>query len=100
MREVHRSRWRTRRAASLVVALASAVALTAIASSGASASKLAKSAASKPYTFVLSNNFLGNDWRPQVERLAQLTANIAPFKGNVTMKVVNSAATDQAQISD
>jgi ribose transport system substrate-binding protein len=100
MREVHRSRWRTRRAARLVVALASAAAVTAIVSSGASASKLASAAASKPYTFVLSNNFLGNDWRPQVERLAQLTANVAPFKGNVSMKIVNSAATDQAQISD
>jgi len=49
---------------------------------------------------VLSNNFLGNDWRPQVERLATLTANIAPFKGKVSMKIVNSADTNQAQISD
>jgi ribose transport system substrate-binding protein len=56
--------------------------------------------AQKTYNFVLSNNFLGNDWRPQVEKLAQLTANVPPFKGVVTMKVVNSQNTDQAQISD
>ena len=52
------------------------------------------------YTFVLSNNFLGNDWRPQMERLAQLTANLAPFKGTVSLRVVNSSATTQAQIAD
>lgn len=57
-------------------------------------------AAQKTYTFVLSNNFLGNDWRPQVEKLAQLTADVPPFKGVVTMKIVNSQSTDQAQISD
>ncbi len=58
-------------------------------------------ASSKPaYTFVLSNNFLGNDWRPQVERLAQLTADVPPFKGVVNLKVVNSTNTNQAQIAD
>jgi len=101
MSEVQRSRWRTRRVVSLGVALALFVSLTAVLTVGASASKSAKAAArSGTYTFVLSNNFLGNDWRPQVERLAQLTADIAPFKGKVTMKIVNSADTNQAQISD
>lgn len=55
---------------------------------------------SPPYTMVLSNNFLGNDWRPQVEKLAQLTANVPPFKGLVNLKIVNSADTNQAQLSD
>jgi ribose transport system substrate-binding protein len=101
MSEVQRSRWRTRRFVSLGVALALTVGLTAAMTVGASASKSSKATArSGPFTFVLSNNFLGNDWRPQVERLAQLTANIAPFKGKVTMKIVNSADTNQAQISD
>lgn len=53
----------------------------------------------KSYTFVVSNNFLGNDWRPQVERLAQLTARYAPFKGRVTIKINNAANTTQAQIA-
>jgi ribose transport system substrate-binding protein len=96
-----RSRWRTRRAAGLGVALALGVVMTAVLTGGASATKASRATArTGPYTFVLSNNFLGNDWRPQVERLAQLTANIAPFKGNVSMKIVNSADTNQAQISD
>ncbi len=54
----------------------------------------------KVYKFVLSNNFLGNDWRPQMERLAQLTAKLPPFKGRITLQVVNSQTTTQAQIAD
>jgi ribose transport system substrate-binding protein len=53
-----------------------------------------------PYTFVVSNNFLGNDWRPQVEKLAQLTAKLPPFAGKVNVKIVNSGSTNQAQIAD
>ena len=101
MSGVQRGRWRTRRVVSLGVTLALGALLTAALTSGASASKSAKTAArSGPYTFVVSNNFLGNDWRPQVERLAQLTANIPPFKGKVNVKIVNSADTNEAQISD
>lgn len=60
----------------------------------------AQASSKSSYTFVLSNNFLGNDWRPQVERLAELTANVPPFKGVVNLKVVNSTDTNQAQIAD
>ncbi len=66
----------------------------------AAANRTAKPGATKVYTFVLSNNFLGNDWRPQMERLAQLTANLPPFKGVIKLRIVNSAATTQAQIAD
>jgi ribose transport system substrate-binding protein len=52
----------------------------------------------KVYRFVLSNNFLGNDWRPQMERLATLTANLPPFKGQVTLTIQNAQNTTQAQI--
>jgi ribose transport system substrate-binding protein len=101
MSEVKRSRLRTRKALTLGLVLALGAAITATLASGASANKSSKSTArSGPYTFVLSNNFLGNDWRPQVERLATLTAGIAPFKGQVSMKIVNSQDTNQAQISD
>ena len=55
--------------------------------------------AHKSYTFVLSNNFLGNDWRPQMERLATLTAALAPFKGVISLKVVNAQTTTEAQIA-
>jgi ribose transport system substrate-binding protein len=102
MRERQPKHRRARRFAGLGAALALvAIAATALFSAGASASSKGRTASSKkPYTFVLSNNFLGNDWRPQVERLAKLTANVAPFKGNISLKVVNSADTVQAQISD
>jgi ribose transport system substrate-binding protein len=51
-----------------------------------------------PYRIVLSNNFLGNDWRPQMQRLAQLTANLPPFKGKVKLEVVVAESTTQAQV--
>lgn len=54
----------------------------------------------KIYNFVVSNNFLGNDWRVQVEKLATLTAALPPFAGRVNVKVVNSQNTVQAQLSD
>jgi len=75
-------------AAGLVAALTATTALPAAADSG------------KVYNFVVSNNFLGNDWRVQVEKLAQLTADLPPFKGRVNVKIVNSQNTVQAQLSD
>jgi ribose transport system substrate-binding protein len=58
----------------------------------------AQQAATKTYNFVVSNNFVGNDWRPQVQRLAVLTSKLAPFKGKVNMKVVVAENTVQAHI--
>jgi ribose transport system substrate-binding protein len=52
------------------------------------------------YTFVFDNNFLGNDYRPQLLRLAKLTAELPPFKGVVTFKEVESQDTVAAQIAD
>jgi len=79
------------------LAAALAVSLTTAASAGKSAFKATHG---PPYTFVVSNNFLGNDWRPQVEKLATLTSKLAPFKGKVNVKIVNSQTTNQAQIAD
>lgn len=82
-------------AGAVAAAVAAAVGTTLATTAGA-----ARTAPNASYTFVLSNNFLGNDWRPQVERLAQLTAKAAPFAGKVNLKVVNSQNTNQAQIAD
>jgi len=79
------------------LAAALAVGLTTAASAGKSSFKAKHG---PPYTFVVSNNFLGNDWRPQVEKLATLTSKLAPFKGKVSVKIVNSQSTNQAQIAD
>jgi ribose transport system substrate-binding protein len=101
LRRVHSYRRRVRITLSVTAALGVAAAVTAGLASTASAVKPTKAAVAKPpYTFVVSNNFLGNDWRPQVEKLAQLTANLPPFKGKVKIKIVNSADTNQAQIAD
>jgi len=43
-------------------------------------------AGQETYDFVVSNNFVGNDWRPQVQRLAVLTSKLAPFKGKVNIR--------------
>jgi ribose transport system substrate-binding protein len=79
------------------LATALAVSLTTVASAGKSGFKAKHG---PPYTFVVSNNFLGNDWRPQVEKLATLTSKLPPFAGKVNVKIVNSGATNQAQIAD
>jgi ribose transport system substrate-binding protein len=63
---------------------------------GASSNSVSK----KPWVFVISNNVLTNDWRPEMERVAEATAKLAPFKGNIVLKVVNSQPTTQAQIAD
>jgi ribose transport system substrate-binding protein len=91
----------TRRLVGLAAAVGVALALTVALSTTATAGKSSfRAAHGPPYTFVVSNNFLGNDWRPQVEKLAQLTADLAPFKGKVNVKIVNSQSTNQAQIAD
>jgi ribose transport system substrate-binding protein len=54
-----------------------------------------------PYQFVLSNNFVGNDWRQQMVKTAQVATTKDPFTDKVKLKVVN--ATDPgvpAQLSD
>jgi ribose transport system substrate-binding protein len=55
--------------------------------------------ATKPYTIVLSNNYLGNDWRIQMEKEATVAATLSPFKGVVSLRVVNADNTVTAQIS-
>src|SRR4051794_34035292 len=58
--------------------------------SGSSTSQAASSGSGKHYTFVVSNNFLGNDYRPELLKEASLTANDPPFAGKVTVKIVES----------
>jgi ribose transport system substrate-binding protein len=55
--------------------------------------------AAGPYTIYLSNNFIGNDWRQQMERVAQVAANKAPLAGQVDLKIENVETNVQAQIN-
>jgi ribose transport system substrate-binding protein len=96
-----------RRTGLAVAVMAAAILVTACGSSGSSSSSGAASAGSTgssssgsgKYKIVLSNNFLGNDFRPEMERVAQLTAGLAPFKGKVSLQIENAQNTPQAQIS-
>jgi len=57
------------------------------------------SAQDKKYTIYLSNNFVGNDWRQQMERVAEVSVNKGPLAGRVDLKVENVDNTVQAQIN-
>lgn len=89
------------RARLLVVLPLAAVCIVAAAwATASSASSPKASASAKHYTFVVSNNFLGNDYRPELLKEAQLVANDPPFKGHVTVKIVESQPTAAAQLAD
>jgi ribose transport system substrate-binding protein len=53
----------------------------------------------KPYVIYLSNNFVGNDWRQQMERTATVSVTKAPFAGKVELHIENSDSSVQAQIT-
>jgi ribose transport system substrate-binding protein len=63
------------------------------------ASSGSAAAAAKTYTIYLSNNFVGNDWRVQMEKEATVAAGLAPFKGEVNLHITNAGATVPDQIS-
>ena len=73
-----------------------ACALTAALVAGASAKAMAEG---KKYTIYLSNNFVGNDWRQQMERVATVSVNKGPLAGRVDLKIQNVENTVQAQIN-
>ena len=53
----------------------------------ASARSTAPSAhAAKKYTIYLSNNFVGNDWRQQMERVAKVSVDKGPLAGRVDLQ--------------
>ncbi len=83
-----------------IMAASLAIAALAIAGCGSSGSSgNASSSGPKVYRIVLSNNFLGNDWRPEMERVATLTSHLAPFKSRITLQIENAQNTAQAQIA-
>lgn len=53
----------------------------------------------KKYTIYLSNNFVGNDWRQQMERVAKVSVAKGPLAGRVDLRVENVENTVQAQIN-
>jgi ribose transport system substrate-binding protein len=76
------------------------VAEMALASTLLAASAFGVSAAEqKKYTIYLSNNFVGNDWRQQMERVADISVKKEPLASRVTLKIENADNTVQAQIN-
>ncbi len=53
----------------------------------------------KPYVIYLSNNFVGNDWRQQMERTASVSVTKPYFAGKVELHIENSDNSVQAQIT-
>jgi ribose transport system substrate-binding protein len=56
-------------------------------------------AAEKTYKIYLSNNFVGNDWRQQMLRSAQVAVKKPPLAGRVDLTVENVETATQAQIN-
>jgi ribose transport system substrate-binding protein len=55
--------------------------------------------AAKTYTIYLSNNFVGNDYRQQMLRTAEVSVKKGPFAGRINLKIENVETTTQAQIN-
>jgi ribose transport system substrate-binding protein len=79
-----------RRYTSLAAGLGVMIVLAGCGSSGGTSGSSA-SAKSGSYTFYLSNNFIGNDWRQQMTKTATLATGQAPFAGHVKLTVVNDS---------
>jgi ribose transport system substrate-binding protein len=54
---------------------------------------------SEPYVIYLSNNFVGNDWRQQMQRVAQVAVDKGPLAGKVDLRIEVAEGTVQAQIN-
>jgi ribose transport system substrate-binding protein len=82
-----------------IIALVAAVVVTLSGTFFGRSVHAAHTAQHSPFTVVLSNNFLGNDWRPEMERIAMLTSKLPPFKGKITLRIQNAQNTTEAQIA-
>jgi ribose transport system substrate-binding protein len=60
---------------------------------------LSPAQAAGPYKIFLSNNFVGNDWRQQMLRIADVAVKKPPLLGKVDLKIENVETTTQAQIN-
>ncbi|HLI61146.1 MAG TPA: substrate-binding domain-containing protein [Solirubrobacteraceae bacterium] len=83
-----------------------AVASLAIAACGSSGSKSSAGSSgggssggsTHKYTIYLSNNYMGNEWRPQMENIAKVIAGKPQYRDRVNLQIRNSQATPAAQI--
>jgi ribose transport system substrate-binding protein len=50
------------------------------------------------FKIVLSNNYMGNEWRPQMENVAKFISRSSTYKGLVDLEIDNSGPTPTDQI--
>jgi ribose transport system substrate-binding protein len=55
--------------------------------------------AADPYVIYLSNNFMGNDWRQQMIRSAEIVTKKGPLVGKFELHIEQAEGTVQAQIN-
>lgn len=67
-------------------------------SSGGSSTTSGSSGSGKKLTVVLSNNYMGNEWRPQMENVAKYIAGSDTYKDQVNLEIRNVDLTPAAQI--
>jgi len=53
----------------------------------------------KTYVIYLSNNHVGDDWRQQMLRIAEVSVKKEPLAGRVDLRIENTESTVQAQIN-
>jgi ribose transport system substrate-binding protein len=80
-------------------AVSSALVVLGLTTSTVATHTSAASQHAKVYTIYLSNNYLGNDWRVQMEHEAEILTQIGPDAGRVNLHIVNVDNTVQAQIA-
>jgi ribose transport system substrate-binding protein len=83
-----------RRSAWIVVVLITALTVAACGSSGSSGG----SGSGHKYTIYLSNNYMGNEWRPQMENVAKVISGKSQYRDKVDLQIRNVQGTPAAQI--
>jgi len=78
---------------SLVAAVVALVAIPGYALGGGSQQHTGK------YKIVVSNNYMGNEWRPQMENVVKYIANSPKYKNKVDLQIKNVQLTPTAQIA-
>ncbi len=86
-------------AAVLGLAAAAVGTVATVGSASAATSRTRAAAATTPYQIYLSNNFVGNDWRVQMQKEATVAATMAPFAGKVQLHIVDAPGTVTGQIA-
>lgn len=82
----------------LALAAAAVAALAATAVLGGSASAAPAQQQAKKWKIVVSNNYMGNEWRPQMENAVKWIASQPKYKDKVDLQIRNVQLTPTAQI--